>query len=175
MFDNIIENLGVIKPCQAFFILKNDLSIPKLIYLLRSAPCFECKKELETSVSTIKTNIEKICSVSFGKEGWSQASLPIRHGGLGLRSASDLSLPCFSSSSHACRGIVSCVLPFLTWDPPHGEIKDATHACSQHDYSLLNTKNLWVHCKLLAAQGSHTVAWFFPISNIGNLIYLHNF
>jgi len=39
MLGNIIENLELIEPHQAFFILKNCLSIPKLIYLLRSAPC----------------------------------------------------------------------------------------------------------------------------------------
>jgi len=38
MLDNIIQNLELIEPHQAFFILKNYLSIPKLIYLLRSAP-----------------------------------------------------------------------------------------------------------------------------------------
>jgi len=35
----------------------------------------------------------------FGKECWLQASLPIRHGGLGLRSTTAPSLPCFLSSS----------------------------------------------------------------------------
>ena len=39
MLDNIIENVELIEPHQAFFILKNCLSIPKLMYLLRSAPC----------------------------------------------------------------------------------------------------------------------------------------
>jgi len=34
MLSNIIENLELIEPHQAFFILKNCLSIPKFIYLL---------------------------------------------------------------------------------------------------------------------------------------------
>jgi len=59
MFDNIIKNLELIKPLQAFFILKNCLSISKLIYLLRSAPCFKCKEELEVFDTAIKTNMEK--------------------------------------------------------------------------------------------------------------------
>ena len=44
MLDNITENLELIEPHQAFFISKNCL--PKLIYLLQSAPCFKCKEEL---------------------------------------------------------------------------------------------------------------------------------
>ena len=125
MLGNIIENLELIEPHQAFFILKNCLSIPKLIYLLRSAPCFKCKKELEVLDTAIKTNMEKICNVSLGEENWSQASPPIRHAGLGLRSAADLSLPCFLSSSHACKGLVNCLLPSLNLEIPYGDVNDA--------------------------------------------------
>ena len=46
VLDSISENLELIQPHQAFFILKNCLSIPKLTYLLCSAPCFKCKEEL---------------------------------------------------------------------------------------------------------------------------------
>ena len=45
----------------------------------------------------------KKCNVTFGKDSWSQVSLPIRHGGLRLRSAADLSLPCFLASFFACQ------------------------------------------------------------------------
>jgi len=107
VLDSITENLELIEPHQAFFILKNCLSIPKLTYLLRSAPCFKCKEELEAFDTAIRINTEKISNVTFGKDSWSQASLPIRHGGLGLRSAADLSLPCFLSSSFACQGLVN--------------------------------------------------------------------
>ena len=116
MIDNIIENLELIEPHQAFFILKNCLSIPKV----PTAKFFKCKEELEVFDTAIKTNMEKICNVSFGEENWSQASLPIRHVGLGLRSAADLSLPCFLPSSHACKGFVNCLLPSLNWKPLMG-------------------------------------------------------
>ena len=109
ILDNIIENLELIEPHQAFFIMKNCFSIPKLIYLLRSALIFKCKEELE--VFDTETNMEKICNVSFGEENWSQASLPIRHAGLGLCSVADLSLPCFLSSSHTCQPFTSLSQP----------------------------------------------------------------
>ena len=37
--------------------------------------------------------------------------------------------------------------------------------------TLLNTST-WNHCRLLAAQESHTAAWseVFPIANVGNLL-----
>jgi len=174
--------------------LKNCLSIPKLIYLLRRAPWFKCKKELEVFDTAIKTNMEKICNVSFGEENWSQASLPIRHAGLGLRSAADLSLPSFLSSSHACKGLVNLLLPSLNLEIPYGDVNDAIDDWSKHHdssppekgtqaawddlacrdtlNSLLNTNNPWNHCRLLAAQESHTAAWseVFPTASVGNLL-----
>ena len=121
VLDSITENLELIEPHQVFFILKNCLSISKLTYLLRSAPCFKCKEELDafdTAIRINTANTGKICNVTFGKDSccWSQASLPIQHGGLGLRSAteSDLSLPCFLSLSLACQGLVNRLLPSLT-------------------------------------------------------------
>jgi len=138
MFDNIIDNLELIELHQAFFILKNCLSIPKLIYLLRSAPCFKCKEQLEVFDTAIKTNMEKICNVSFGEENWSQASLSIRHAGLGLRSVADLSLPCFLSSSHACKGLVNRLLPSLNLETPFEDVNDAIDDWSKHHDMMIH-------------------------------------
>jgi len=68
VLDNIIVNLELIEPHQAFFNLKNCLAIPKLKYLLCSAPFFKCKEELEMFDIAIKTNIEKVCNVSMEKK-----------------------------------------------------------------------------------------------------------
>ena len=38
VFDNIIENLELIEKHQTIFIFKNFLSVPKVMYLLHSAP-----------------------------------------------------------------------------------------------------------------------------------------
>jgi len=45
-------------------------------------------------------------------------------------------------------------------------------ACRYSLNSLLNTNNPWNHCRLLAAQKSHTAAWSesFPIASVGNLL-----
>jgi len=138
--------------------------------------------------------MEKICNVSCGKENWSQASLHIRHAGLGLHSVVDLSLPCFLSSSHACKGLVNHLLPSLNLEIPYGDVNDASDDWSKHHdslplekgiqaawddlawrdplNSLLNNNNPWNHCRLLAAQESHTAAWSeaFPIVSVGNLL-----
>ena len=71
VLDSITENLELIEPHQAFFILKNCLSIPIFTYLLRSTPCFKCKGELEAFDTAIRINTEKICNVTFGKDSCS--------------------------------------------------------------------------------------------------------
>ena len=120
MVDTIIENLELTEPHQAFFILKNCLSIPKRIYLLRSAPCFKCKEELEVFDTAIKTNMEKICNVSFGEENWSQAYLPIRHAGLGLCSAADLSHHVVCHHLMPVKASSTIYFPLSTWKPLMG-------------------------------------------------------
>ena len=192
MLDSITENLELIEPHQAFFILKNCLSILKLTYLLRRTPCFKCKEELEAFDTAIRINTEKISNVTFGEDSWSQASLPIQHGSLGLCSAADLSLPCFLSSSFACQCLVNRLLPSLTL--PHGEVINATDAWSTlHDSSpqqketqsawddlackdslatLIDTLSPWNYCWLLTAQKNHTAAWSeaFPIASVWALM-----
>ena len=108
----------------------------------------------------------------------------------------DLSLPCFLSTSHACKGLVNCLLPSLNPEIPYGDVNNAIDDWSKHHdsspqeqgegtqaawddltcrdtlNSLLNTNNPCNHCWLLAAQESHTAAWSeaFPIASVGNLL-----
>ena len=48
-----------------------------------------------------------ICNASFYDIGWIQATLPIRLGGIGLRRASDLSLPAYLASISASQSLIS--------------------------------------------------------------------
>jgi len=105
-----------------------------------------------------------------------------------------LSLPCFLSSSHACKGLVNRLLPSLNLEIPYGDVNDAIDDWSEHHdssplekgiqaawddlayrdtlNSLLNANNPWNHCRLLAAQESHSAAWSeaFPIACVRNLL-----
>ena len=86
--------------------------------------------------------VEKIYHVTFGKGSWSQASLPNWQGGLGLCSATDLSLLCFLSLLHACKGLVNRLLPSLVL--PHGEVNGTTDTWS----TLLDSCPLWKETQL---------------------------
>ena len=78
------------------------------------------------TIKTIKTNNQKN-SISFfrvcenrSKKAWAQ--LPVRFGGLGVRSAKDIALPAFLSSSYATKPLQDAILekiPNRTGESPH--------------------------------------------------------
>ena len=110
----------------------------------------------------------------FWKNNWSQASLQFR-----LYSTADISLPCFLSSSHACKGLVNCWLSSIKLELPYGDVHEAIDAWSEHHDSsplqkgiqiawddlvcrdslntLLNTTSPWNHYRLLTGQESHSL------------------
>ena len=111
MLDNIIENLEQILPHREFYILKNCLSIPKLIYLLHNNSCFKCKEELKACDTTIKTSMEKYAMCLLEKKAGHKhpyqssmeglASTPLHtclyhvscHHLMPLRASTDISFP----------------------------------------------------------------------------------
>ena len=105
------ERLMEIDPHDAFFLLKHSFSIPKLTYLLRSAPCFN-SKVLKKYDSLLKISLEKVINIKLSDRNWTfQSTLPVALGGLRVRSAVNLSLPAFLSSVHACSTHVRKLLP----------------------------------------------------------------
>ena len=105
------DKLSSIDSHPAFFLLKNCLSFPKLVFLLRSAPCFLEREALESFDLSIRSCAGAICNTILDDPGWLQAKLPVSLGGLGLRSVLDISLPAYLSSLAFCRPITQSVLP----------------------------------------------------------------
>ena len=94
---------------DALFLLKNCFFIPKLLYILRTAPCYD-SDVLKDFDSTIRSALQNILNVVMDDNTWAQCSLPVAMGGLGVRSASDLSLPAFISSGYACKSATQNIL-----------------------------------------------------------------
>ena len=84
------------------FLLKNAFSLSRLLLTLRSAPCHHHPELAEYDVITRSTT-EALCNIHLDDNSWSQSKLPVRYGGLGLRTAADLSLPAFLSSRAASK------------------------------------------------------------------------
>lgn len=94
----------------AYVILKHCFSFPKFIYSLRCYPSWHNSHLLEEIDNMFRLALEKLCNNIIDQITWKQASLPVDMGGLGIRSISSLSLPCFLSSFAYSKNLIESIL-----------------------------------------------------------------
>ena len=82
---------------DALILLRNCLSAPKIMHTLRSSPCYE-HDQLGVLDQKLKDCLSRLLNVELSTTQWIQASLPVRHGGLGVRSISQLAPSAFLAS-----------------------------------------------------------------------------
>ena len=70
---------------------------------------------------TLRTGLEKILNVKMEPNIWKQASLPVKMGGLGIRSFHELSLPAFISSFYKSKDIMAIISPKTFNDEPYAD------------------------------------------------------
>ena len=105
------ERLEMMDAHDALFLLKNVFAIPKLTYFLRTAPFFKYQTILELYNDSMRDILEKILNIKLEDKAWQQSSLPVALGGLGIRWATDISLPAFLSSAHGAQQGMMKLLP----------------------------------------------------------------
>ena len=194
---NALEVLGDrlqhITAHDGILLLRNSFSIPKLLYTLRTSPCF-----LSTNLSAydvlLKSIVSNVTNICFGDDdpAWTQATLPVRYGGLGFRSAAPSA---YLASATASSGLVSHILqaslqslptPHLDaavslWSHGHDNPPPTgTAACSQKTWDtsvVSSTAESLLECvpdditraRLLAVSTKESGAWIhaLPISSLG--------
>lgn len=78
--------------------------------MLRTSPTWKSRKDLVSFDETIREALQSICNIRMEDCVWSQATLPLSKGGLGIRKSEDLALSAFLSSSYSSQELVSSVL-----------------------------------------------------------------
>ena len=139
--------------------------------------------------------LSKATNVEVTGDSWTQATLPVRMGGLGIRSVSDLAIPCFLASMSASGHLMGRIIPTLTdvegltsWCSARDEYQRMTRVTNlpvgeaagrQKSWSepaaevtkevLLSSANQIHRARLLAACAPHSAAWsqVVPISSLG--------
>ena len=118
--DDIIQNkvevlqlmgsrLGLLTSHDALLLLRHSFAIPKVLYILRTSPCF------------LNDRLE-----SFDDEStWLQASLPRRMGGIGIRRAVQLAPSAYLASAAGCSELIRQVLPSHLLDATDPNIETA--------------------------------------------------
>jgi len=99
MLFTISQRLLLMSGQEAFFLFKNCLTMPKWLHLLRSSPCFE-SGDLQLHDTFQRDILSHIVNERLSDASWAQASLPVRWGGVGVQSISDLAPSDFLESSY---------------------------------------------------------------------------
>lgn len=110
VFRLLAARLTTLSAHDALFLLKNCFSMPKLLYTLRCAACYN-STVLPEYDSVVRQTLKTILNVELPESVWKQATLPVSSGGLGIRLATDLALPAYLSSVHGASELTLQLLP----------------------------------------------------------------
>ena len=95
---------------DSLFLLRNVLAAPRLVYLLRTAPCCD-SPELSLYDAVLRDSLSATLNVDIDDNRWTQASLPVRWGGLGVRGITLLAPSASSASAASTMELKSTLLP----------------------------------------------------------------
>ena len=197
---NALEVMGgrlqYISAHDGILLLRNSFSIPKLLYTLRTSPCFLSAQLMAYDV-LLKAIVSNVTNIHFDNEdpAWTQATLPVRYGGLGFRSAVQLAPSAYLASAAASSGLIRQILPanleslsiphldaaLSLWSHGHDNPPPSdTAACSQKTWDtsvvsstakclLERASDDVTRARLLAVSTKESGAWLhaLPISNLG--------
>ena len=87
-------------------------AIPRLQYLLCTAPCYQSQAlgEYDNTLRSILGEVKNTAVVSDNR-AWKQASLPVKLGGLGVQSTVEVAPSAYFASLHATSALVKVILP----------------------------------------------------------------
>ena len=191
--NEISPRLAKLSSHEAFYLLKASFGMPRLLYLMRSAPTFG-SSDLPPLSAHIRELLSGTLNVQLEDDAWAQASLPVRWGGLGVRDVASLSASAFLSSRAATASLVERILPLaatsghcplqqaalLSWSQSGGTNAPTgaeagkqrlwdDPVCSATFNSLLSRADRTSRARLLAASSPDSGAWVntLPIRNLG--------
>ena len=106
------DRLHLLDSHDALVLLRYSFAIPKLLYCLRSAPCFASPvlHEYDEALRNIVSGITN-CDLCMDDSAMIQATLPVRMGGLDIRSAVQLAPSAFLASTAASCKLVPLIIP----------------------------------------------------------------
>ena len=123
------ERLCHLQTHDAITILRYLLSIPNLLHILRTSPAFESPL-LVSWDNHLMSIVSRITNINFslGDSSWIQATLPVKSGGLGFRSVSNLAPSAFLASADGASEHMQQLLPAHLSSYPYHEKDSALSA-----------------------------------------------
>ena len=129
---NILKVLGSrlvhLHKQDALLLLRNAFAIPKILYVLRTAPCFY-STTLEAFDQELRSILSTVLNVCLDNNStWTQATLPIASGGIGIRSSIQLAPSAFLASAAGSSTLTYQTLPDRLVNVPYQAKEDALKA-----------------------------------------------
>ena len=184
LIERMCKRIKMLDSHIGLFFLTHYTSAPRLNYLLRTAPLYLEPEFMQNIDTTVRETAISVTNVAMDNSAWSQASLPVRYGGLGLRSVASLALPCYLSSAHKALSTVKSIIKHPNLQKlqqlnhaeshfqglhPHTALPNGEAALRQKSWDELTCKAVFnnltstanqVHsARLLAAAAPHSGAW----------------
>ena len=95
---------------DALILLRYSFTIPKILYILRTAPCFTSPC-LVVYDAELHNTLAEVLNIDFSCESaWSLATLPVCFGGIGVRRASQLAPSAYLASAASSYGLINQIL-----------------------------------------------------------------
>ena len=119
------HRLHLLQAQDALLLLRHSLAIPKVLFNLRTSPCFLSTK-LEAFDLLLRHLLDTIINIHLDDTSWLQASLPVKAGGIGIRSAVQLAPSAYLASAAGCTSLVHQILPPYLQDTPDPNVEAAS-------------------------------------------------
>ena len=111
-----VDRLSLLAAQDALVLLRSSFSAPRVQHLLRCSPSAD-HPGLQIYDRMLRHALSDITNSDLTDLQWLQASLPIKHGGLGVRMVSSLALPAFLSSAMSTSDLQSSCLSRFSHQP----------------------------------------------------------
>ena len=121
------------------FLLRNCLSMSRLLFKLRRSPCYRLHSEQTQFDETLRQAAFTVCNVNFDDTGWQQSTLPVAQGGLGLSSAVNVSLPAYAFSISSTRQPVDHILQDVFVSCPTSEVDSVAERLTELGHEPIAT------------------------------------
>ena len=105
-----MSRLHLLQSHDALNLLRNSISVPKLLYTLRTSECCD-NLQLQKFDKMQRKCITDVININMNDNQWTQATLPVKDGGLGIRSVTVLAPSAFLASAAGILRIQNDILP----------------------------------------------------------------
>ena len=113
-------------------LLRHSFALPKMMHVLRTAPCF-LSSGLTDYDDLVRSILSSIVNINFQENDltWTQATPPVKCGGLGIQSTVQLAPSTFLASAAGTSDLIRRILPPCLTGIPYSEREEALSCWSQ--------------------------------------------